>query len=254
MTTGEILFAIISGLAINECCEISPWAARRLVRWSARYQYENPDRAAIRAEELTATINDVPGNLLKLATAFGFVSRAIVATGYRAFSKIRVVTEVNRLLRFGTRRRRLLIVDDMVGHVLADILRDYDCTVVSSVEEWRSLTCAGDLAFDAAIVDTHLSPSMDDWQGLVVARFIRDRTRIPTLLMSEQLLYGSLGHLRQRYGVADLFMKSPGASGRQMREALSRIAGPPITRWYAFLAPLRRTFGALAASTTARVG
>jgi hypothetical protein len=84
MTIGEVLFAILTGLAINECCEISPWAARKLVRWSASHRYVDPARADIRAEELAALTNDLPGKLFKLITALGFAAGAIASVVSRA--------------------------------------------------------------------------------------------------------------------------------------------------------------------------
>lgn len=78
MTTGQILLAIITGLAVNECCDVSPWAARKLVRWSARRRYAPPSRAELRAEELAAYIDVRPGRLFKLITALGFAVAAIV--------------------------------------------------------------------------------------------------------------------------------------------------------------------------------
>jgi hypothetical protein len=76
MTTSEILIGIILGLLVNECCEVSPWLARNLVRWSARRRYANPRRAEIRAEELVGLIDARPGKLFKLVTALGFVITA----------------------------------------------------------------------------------------------------------------------------------------------------------------------------------
>ena len=78
MTTEQILLAIITGLAVNECCDVSPWAAHKLVRWSAGRRYAPPSRAALRAEELAAYINDRPGRLFKLITALGFAAAAVV--------------------------------------------------------------------------------------------------------------------------------------------------------------------------------
>ncbi len=78
MSAGEVLFAVVSGLAVNECCDISPWAARKLVVWSARHRYYDQARADTRAEELTRLIDDRPGKLFKLITALGFAAAAIV--------------------------------------------------------------------------------------------------------------------------------------------------------------------------------
>jgi glycosyltransferase involved in cell wall biosynthesis len=67
--TGWFWAGLVTGLAANELLDISEWAARRLVRWSARLRYEDPERAGIRAEELDAVITARPGQLLKLITA-----------------------------------------------------------------------------------------------------------------------------------------------------------------------------------------
>jgi lipopolysaccharide/colanic/teichoic acid biosynthesis glycosyltransferase len=79
VTRGEVAFAIISGLLVNEVTDICPWLAIRLMRWAAwlRYPYA-PERAATRGEELAALINDRPGKLFKLFTALGFSLHALV--------------------------------------------------------------------------------------------------------------------------------------------------------------------------------
>jgi hypothetical protein len=99
MTNGEILFAILTGLAINECCEISPWAARKLIRWSAHHRYVDPARAEIRAEELAALVDARPGKLLKLITALGFVTGTCAIALRRAIARRmhRVVQLVKRV-------------------------------------------------------------------------------------------------------------------------------------------------------------
>jgi hypothetical protein len=79
VTRGEIAFAIISGLLVNEATDICPWFAIRLMRWAARLRYPHaPERAATRGEELAALINDRPGKLFKLFTALGFSLHALV--------------------------------------------------------------------------------------------------------------------------------------------------------------------------------
>jgi AcrR family transcriptional regulator len=76
MTTLEMLMGIVLGLLVNECCEVSPWLARKCVRWSAHRRYADRCRAQTRAEEFVALIDDRPGNLYKLITALGFVASA----------------------------------------------------------------------------------------------------------------------------------------------------------------------------------
>jgi len=82
-----ILLGIVTGLVANELCEFGPWCARRLVRWSAFRRYPDPGRAEMRAEELTALINDRPGNLFKLITAVCFAAEAIIVCGRRAIAR-----------------------------------------------------------------------------------------------------------------------------------------------------------------------
>jgi hypothetical protein len=85
MTRGEIAFAIITGLLINEATDICPWLAIRLVRLAARLRYlDAPERAATRGEEFAALINDRPGKLFKLCTALGLTLHALTLVGLRA--------------------------------------------------------------------------------------------------------------------------------------------------------------------------
>jgi Sigma-70 region 2 len=77
VTPAEIVVTAVMGLAVNESCEISPWAARKLVIWSAHRRYAgNPERTEIRAAELAALIDARPGKLFKLLTACGFAAAA----------------------------------------------------------------------------------------------------------------------------------------------------------------------------------
>jgi hypothetical protein len=70
--TREVVLGLIFGFLVNEMCDISPWLAKRLVRWSAHHQYLDRARAEIRAEELEALIESRPGKLFKLITAIPF--------------------------------------------------------------------------------------------------------------------------------------------------------------------------------------
>jgi diguanylate cyclase (GGDEF)-like protein len=79
-----ILLGIVAGLLANELCELSPWCARKLVRWSAFRQYTDRGHAEMRAEEWAAVINDRPGNLFKLITAVGFAVAAVIVSSRRA--------------------------------------------------------------------------------------------------------------------------------------------------------------------------
>lgn len=76
MSALEIIGGICSGLAINEFCDLSPWAADKIVRWSAYLRYPDKARAEIRSEELAALIDERPGKLFKLITALCFAAAA----------------------------------------------------------------------------------------------------------------------------------------------------------------------------------
>jgi len=78
MTTTQILLAIAIGLFVSEFSEVCPWAARKLIRWSAHHRYAPPARAELRAEELAAYLDDRPGRLFKLITALSFAAAAVV--------------------------------------------------------------------------------------------------------------------------------------------------------------------------------
>jgi WD40 repeat protein len=93
MTVLALVWAVVLGLVINEFSELSPWAARKVVRWSARVRYTNPRRARARAEELSALIDARPGKLLKLITALCFAAAAIRAWLARAVTNL-TVTEL----------------------------------------------------------------------------------------------------------------------------------------------------------------
>lgn len=67
----ELVAVVVLGLAINECGELSPWLARKLIRWAARVRYPT------RVEELSALIAERPGKLFKLVTASGFACAAL---------------------------------------------------------------------------------------------------------------------------------------------------------------------------------
>lgn len=92
--TGWFWAGLITGLAANECCAISEWTARKLVRWSAHVRYEDPERAEVRAQELEAVVADRPGQLFKLITAAFFVFSAVRVWIRRALSSM-WVAEVN---------------------------------------------------------------------------------------------------------------------------------------------------------------
>lgn len=97
-----IVGSVILGLIINECGELSPWLARRIVRWAANVRYPH------RAEELEAVLEARPGKLFKLITALGF---GCVAIGYRV---ARRRSERRRRRTWEHSYRRSVIVGDVL--------------------------------------------------------------------------------------------------------------------------------------------
>jgi hypothetical protein len=71
MSLGEILLAILIGLAVNECCRFSEWAARRLIGWAAHLSYGGTPRAQVRIAEQTGDLDNCSGQLVKLCFALG---------------------------------------------------------------------------------------------------------------------------------------------------------------------------------------
>jgi hypothetical protein len=83
--TGWVLVLTIAlGLLVNECCELSPWLADKMVRRSARLRYEDPARSEERAEELAAYIKDRPGKIFKLLSALHFLGVALACRARRS--------------------------------------------------------------------------------------------------------------------------------------------------------------------------
>jgi membrane protein YdbS with pleckstrin-like domain len=71
-----LLVSVLTGLAVNEMSDLSPWLARWLVRKAAFLREGDNPRAHIRAADHQALIHDRPGKLLKLCTAIGFTVEA----------------------------------------------------------------------------------------------------------------------------------------------------------------------------------
>ncbi|MEU5694616.1 sugar transferase [Actinosynnema sp. NPDC020468] len=89
------LGTVALALVVNEFGELSPWLARKVVRWAAGIRY--PDRV----EELEAVLEDRPGKLFKLVTALGFGCAALAhrithprGTGERTFRGVVIASDV----------------------------------------------------------------------------------------------------------------------------------------------------------------
>lgn len=137
------------GLAINECCDLSPWAARKMVMWAARRRYaDNPERAEIRSLELAALIDTRPGKIFKLLTACGFVGAVLFC---RLAAVVGDVTS-------GAENRFLITTNRLCGQIYD--LRDFE-------REFRSRKRA---YFDRLLAELDNEPVSADQAGDELAR------------------------------------------------------------------------------------
>jgi hypothetical protein len=88
MTTTSVLLSIVLSLLVNEFCDVSPWIAKRLIRWAARAWTNDKELAATHAEEWLAVIEERPGKLFKLVTAGRFVVGAAGKVVPRALGRL----------------------------------------------------------------------------------------------------------------------------------------------------------------------
>src|SRR5690242_16375409 len=72
VTVKEIVVAVIIPLVL---AEVGPWcgwlAEKKLVPWAAKLRYGNTERGAVRCDEWSDHLRDIPGQLTKLAYAVG---------------------------------------------------------------------------------------------------------------------------------------------------------------------------------------
>ncbi|MCM9077391.1 hypothetical protein L1606_04720 [Streptomyces spororaveus] len=70
------LAPLIVGLIVNEAVDISPWLARKTIRWAAR-RIPDAELAQRYEEEWSGFLDERPGKLLKLTYALTFLAPAI---------------------------------------------------------------------------------------------------------------------------------------------------------------------------------
>jgi hypothetical protein len=71
VTAKDILLAVIIPLALAELGPWCGWLAARLLPLAAKLRYGDTERAVVRLEEWSGDLNDIPGQLTKLAYAIG---------------------------------------------------------------------------------------------------------------------------------------------------------------------------------------
>ncbi|MEV4096350.1 hypothetical protein [Streptosporangium saharense] len=125
------------------------------------------------------------------------------------FPTDQVVKSICRTWAPSLPRPKLLIVDDLIGKALKDLLVDYECTVVTSLSAWGDLIRdRRRLDIDGALIDYHLTQEGDDKQGLTVLTHLRDFYDIPVLLMSVSPPNGSQVALLREYRLSDIYHKT----------------------------------------------
>ncbi|GAA3435922.1 response regulator [Kutzneria kofuensis] len=108
------------------------------------------------------------------------------------------------------KRKRVLIVDDLIAKSLEDVLRgEFECDLITSIGEWtRRLAAGHPLDHDCALVDLHLDEGMVDGHGRLVLEDLRRlRPEMPTALMSAELPFEDLESLKRSLGVRNVIPK-----------------------------------------------
>jgi uncharacterized protein len=83
VTVKDILFVVIIPLALAELGPWCGWLAVRIMPLAARLRYGDTERAAVRLEEWTEDLNDIPGQLTKLAYAVAQLAAGSVESARR---------------------------------------------------------------------------------------------------------------------------------------------------------------------------
>lgn len=80
MTAKDILLAVIIPLALAEIGPWCGWLAARLLPLAAKLRYGDTERAAVRLEEWSGDLNEIPGQLTKFAYAIGQLAAGSAAS------------------------------------------------------------------------------------------------------------------------------------------------------------------------------
>jgi hypothetical protein len=84
MTAKDILLAVIIPVLLAEVGPWCGWLAKRLMPWAAGVRYGNTDRAAVRAEEWSGDVDEIPGQLTKFAYALAQLTAGSAVAASRA--------------------------------------------------------------------------------------------------------------------------------------------------------------------------
>ncbi len=132
------------------------------------------------------------------------------------------LAEAHRYLK--DRGRRILIVDDQVGDLLAARLRRHECKVARSLEEFEKFRCELD-SFDLAVVDLHLTHSYADATGDVIARDINSLgTGLPVVMITLRPPENrSVLEWIKSLGLVDVIFKAGDEPGADMAFVANRV-------------------------------
>ncbi|GLY24751.1 hypothetical protein [Micromonospora sp. NBRC 101691] len=101
MNQWEIILGILFGLLVNEITDVSPWLAKKLVRWSAYRWTSDPGLAEAYADEWAAIIEDRPGKLFKLLTALRFALAAAGRSAARSLTLFQPEKKNDEIIIYG---------------------------------------------------------------------------------------------------------------------------------------------------------
>lgn len=121
-------------------------------------------------------------------------------------------------------RKRILIVDDQVGDLLAERLGRHDCRVAHDMKEFNSLR--GELhQFDLAVVDLHMTTSYADATGDVIVRDINAQgLTLPVIMITlSPPRNRSVQEWIKSLGLVDVVYKEKDEPGANMAFVAERV-------------------------------
>jgi hypothetical protein len=122
------------------------------------------------------------------------------------------------------RGKRILIVDDQVGDVLAARLRRHDCKVAHNLDEFEELR--NDLDhFDLAVIDLHLTNTYADSTGDVIVREINSQgLSLPVIMITLRPPKNiSVPEWIKSLGLVDVIFKEGDEPGADMAFVAQRV-------------------------------
>ena len=172
MTAKDILFIVAIPLALAEVGPWCGWVAERLLPWAARLRYGDTDRAAVRLEEWSGDLGDIPGQLTKLAYAVGQLATGTAASARRRAKSVRRKT---RALSAGN---SITVVEVPAGAgrraAILDALRNlpssqHKVLVYRFYEQWSEDEIASAMGISRQAVRLHTVQGISALRAMVIA-------------------------------------------------------------------------------------